>query len=227
MEEPLVLRGDRVVLRPYRTDELDKAFGQAEEATSRVGGTLSKKAVARRIACSGRFVDGRLDLAVEVDGALSGSIEARAPEGALPPGVCELGIELVAAVRGRGVGTEAVGLLAGYLLGHGYPRVQASTDVAPTSSNIFYISSHVPVKDAANTGFFEQKLVGLFGIVDKQLQGRDYIAGEMSIADVALYPVVAGRKALLDAAPGLANVKAWSARMAARPAIAKAMAANG
>ena len=105
--------------------------------------------------------------------------------------------------------------------------MQASTDVAPTSSNIFYISSHVPVKDAANTGFFEQKLVGLFGIVDKQLQGRDYIAGEMSIADVALYPVVAGRKALLDAAPGLANVKAWSARMAARPAIAKAMAANG
>ena len=130
MEEPLVLRGDRVVLRPYRTDELDKAFGQAEEATSRVGGPLSKKAVARRIACSGRFVEGRLDLAVEVDGALSGSIEARAPEGALPPGVCELGIELVAAVRGRGLGTEAVGLLAGYLLGHGYPRVQASTDVA-------------------------------------------------------------------------------------------------
>lgn len=105
--------------------------------------------------------------------------------------------------------------------------MQATTDIAPTSSNIFYISTHVPVKDPANTAYFEQKLIGLFGVVDKQLQGRDYIAGECSIADIALYPVAAGRKALLDAAPGLANVKAWAARMAARPAVAKAIAANG
>ncbi|MSP48479.1 MAG: glutathione S-transferase family protein [Alphaproteobacteria bacterium] len=105
--------------------------------------------------------------------------------------------------------------------------MQATTDVAPTSSNIFYISSHVPVKDPANTAYFEQKLLAQCAVVDKQLQGRDYIAGEMSIADVALYPIVAGRKALIDAAPGLANLKAWAARMAARPAVAKAIAANG
>ena len=105
--------------------------------------------------------------------------------------------------------------------------MQAATDVAPTSSNIFYISTHVPVKDLANTGYFEQKLLTLLGVVDKQLAGRDYIAGEISIADIALYPVVAGRKALVDAAPGLANIKAWAARMAARPGVAKAIAANG
>lgn len=105
--------------------------------------------------------------------------------------------------------------------------MQAATDVAPTSSNIFYISTHVPVKDPANTGYFEQKLLTMLGVVDKQLAGRDYIAGEISIADIALYPVVAGRKALIDAAPGLANVKAWAARMAARPGVAKAIAANG
>lgn len=106
--------------------------------------------------------------------------------------------------------------------------MQATTDIAPTSSNIFYVSTHVPVKDAGNTAYFEQKLITQFGVVDKQLQGRDYIAGnEISIADVALYPVAAGRKALIDAAPGLANVKAWAARMAARPAVAKAFANNG
>ena len=105
--------------------------------------------------------------------------------------------------------------------------MQAATDVAPTSSNIFYISTHVPVKDPGNTAYFEQKLLTMLGVVDKQLDGRDYIAGEISIADIALYPVVAGRKALIDAAPGLANVKAWAARMAARPAVAKAIAANG
>ncbi len=105
--------------------------------------------------------------------------------------------------------------------------MQAATDVAPTSSNIFYISSHVPVKDPANTGYFEQKLITQFGVVDKQLEGRDYIAGDFSIADIALYPVAAGRKTLLDAAPGLANLKAWAARMAARPGIAKGFANNG
>ncbi len=105
--------------------------------------------------------------------------------------------------------------------------MQAATDVAPTSSNIFYISTHVPVKDPGNTAYFEQKLLTMLGVVDKQLQGRDYIAGEISIADIALYPVVAGRKALVDAAPGLANIKAWATRMAARPGVAKAIAANG
>jgi RimJ/RimL family protein N-acetyltransferase len=78
---------------------------------------------------SGAFVDGHLELAVEVDGRLCGSIQARAPQGALPPGVCELGIELVPDARGHGIGTEAVRLLGNYLLENGYPRVQASTDV--------------------------------------------------------------------------------------------------
>lgn len=105
--------------------------------------------------------------------------------------------------------------------------MQATTDVAPTSSNIFYVSTHVPVKDAGNTAYFEQRLLTQLGVVDKQLEGQDYIAGECSIADIALYPVVAARKALIDAAPGLANVKAWAARMAARPAVAKAFANNG
>lgn len=105
--------------------------------------------------------------------------------------------------------------------------MQATTDIAPTSSSIFYVSTHVPVKDAGNTSYFEQRLLTQLGVVDKQLAGKDYIVGECSIADIALYPVVAARKAMIDAAPGLANVKAWAARMAARPAIARAFANNG
>jgi GST-like protein len=105
--------------------------------------------------------------------------------------------------------------------------MQATTDVAPTSSAIFYVSTHLPVKDAGNTAYFEQRLLTQLGLVDKQLEGRDYIAGECSIADIALYPVIAARKAMVDAAPGLANLKAWAARMAARPGVAKGMTDNG
>ena len=118
-----------MVLRAYRDDELEEAVRQSRAAESRVGGTPTREHVERRVACSGAFVDGHLELAIEVGGRLSGSIQARAPEHALPPGVCELGIELVPAVRGRGAGTEAVRLLGAYLLENGYPRVQASTAV--------------------------------------------------------------------------------------------------
>ena len=102
---------------------------QAQAAESRVGGRPTREHVVRRVERSGMFVDGHLELAIEVDGRLSGSIQARAPEQALPPGVCELGIELVPEARGRGAGTEAVRLLCTYLHENGYPRVQASTAV--------------------------------------------------------------------------------------------------
>jgi RimJ/RimL family protein N-acetyltransferase len=128
-----VLTGERVVLRPYRGDELEEAYQQAQAAESRVGETPGREQLARRVERSGRFVDGHLELAVEVDGQLCGSIQARSPAGALPPGVCELGIELVPEARGRGVGTEAVRLLGAHLLENGYPRVQASTAVGNTA----------------------------------------------------------------------------------------------
>ena len=62
----------------------------------------------------------------------------------------------------------------------------------------------------------------LHSVLDRQLQGRDYIAGAYSIADMACYPwcVSAGRYgSTYEAYPAL---KGWVARMAARPAVAKA-----
>ena len=49
----------------------------------------------------------------------------------LPPGVWELGVELYDPVwRGRGIGSEAVALLTGYLFSaRGAGRIQATTDV--------------------------------------------------------------------------------------------------
>jgi RimJ/RimL family protein N-acetyltransferase len=128
-EATLVLLGELVVLRAYRPDELDEVYKQAQASTARVG-ELTLDRVRQRVERSGRFVNGRLDLAIEAEGRLVGMIDARAVEGAMPPGVCELGIELLPDVRGIGLGTEAVGLLARHLVQNGFPRVQASTDVA-------------------------------------------------------------------------------------------------
>lgn len=62
----------------------------------------------------------------------------------------------------------------------------------------------------------------LYGVLERQLEGREYVVGEYSIADMAIYPWAAGYTRLeLDIAP-FPNVTAWLARVAARPATIRA-----
>jgi GST-like protein len=66
----------------------------------------------------------------------------------------------------------------------------------------------------------------LYGVLDTRLEGRDYICGDYSIADMASFPWVlpAYQGVLVDEFP---NLVAWMARMDAREAVkvAKAMVA--
>ena len=128
----LELRGEGVVLRPLRMDEL----GLIREEQERMNpwdppNAAWERRLRRRIERSGRLVEGRLDLGIEVDGRLVGDIGARRPPGTLPPGVFEIGIALFSdADRGRGYGGEAVHVLTRYLFDElDASRVQASTDV--------------------------------------------------------------------------------------------------
>ena len=113
---PARLVSERVVLRPFHPEEADALF---EYRLARSGPNLlrmTRAGIDRRVARSGRFVDGRLDLAIESEGRLVGSVDGRRPAQALPPGTFEIGIELFEeADRGRGLGTVAVELLVGYL----------------------------------------------------------------------------------------------------------------
>ena len=63
----------------------------------------------------------------------------------------------------------------------------------------------------------------LYGVLDARLAGRDYLAGEYSIADIATYPWVARyewHKTELAEFPG---VKRWFDAISARPAVQKGM----
>lgn len=101
--------------------------------------------------------------------------------------------------------------------------MQATTDVGPSSGMIFMSGSALPDKSPANTAFFENRLLGFLRLCDQQLGGEDFLAGEISVADFALYPVVASRKALIDKAGGMPNLSRWAATMASRPGVQRGM----
>jgi GST-like protein len=103
--------------------------------------------------------------------------------------------------------------------------MMAASDVAGTSAAVFRLENVVPEKSAANTDFFKSQLLNYFRVIDQQLAAREYLADEISYADLMLYPNYAARKPLIDAAGGMESLKRWGERMAARPGVKKGMTA--
>lgn len=105
--------------------------------------------------------------------------------------------------------------------------MQGATDIAATSGAIFRLENSVPEKIPSSIDYFKQRLLGFFSVCDAQLAGRAYLADELSIADLMLYPNFALRKPLIDQAGGFANLQHWGATMASRPAVQKGMKVFG
>lgn len=72
---------------------------------------------------------------------------------------------------------------------------------------------------------YKNETARLFGVLDKQLEGRDYIAGDYSMADIAAV-ALAGMAPMMedDRLVAHANVMRWIERNIARPATARAIA---
>lgn len=64
----------------------------------------------------------------------------------------------------------------------------------------------------------------LYGVLDARLEGRDYIAGEYSIADMACFPWIMTHKAQGLTLDDFPNVKRWYALLRARPALQAGLA---
>jgi ribosomal-protein-alanine N-acetyltransferase len=124
------LKGERVTLRPFRAEEMDRVFeGYNQPVPYTWFGFKSRDQVRRRVETSGDWVDDVLNLAIEVEGRLVG--EAQARRAGLPPRVFDLGFLVFDdADRGQGFGSEAAALITGYLFDvNDARRVQTTTDV--------------------------------------------------------------------------------------------------
>lgn len=123
---------DRVTLRPFREDEVNVVLRFVPPwAVGDGDGRAKREEALTMIGSSGSWSRGRLDLGIESEGRLVGAIQARSTNGALPPGVYELGVELFEAIdRGHGLGGGAVVAMTRFLFDErGAIRVQLSTDV--------------------------------------------------------------------------------------------------
>jgi RimJ/RimL family protein N-acetyltransferase len=131
-----LVRGSRVVLRAFRSEEIDVAMSRM--ATIPPTGPEEKERNEKvrrerrqRLERSGSRNDWEVLFAIEADGRVVGDVQGRCPIYSMPPGVWELGIEIWGTSdRGRGLGREAVALMTTHLFDEeGAIRVQATTDV--------------------------------------------------------------------------------------------------
>jgi len=68
---------------------------------------------------------------------------------------------------------------------------------------------------------YHKEALRLYGVLDRRLEGRDFMAGDYSIADIATWPWIARfewHKVDLNQFP---NVKRWYVSIAQRPAVQK------
>jgi [ribosomal protein S5]-alanine N-acetyltransferase len=136
--QPLVdLLGPRIRLRPFRNDEVEMAWqGLAQQDEAAHPRRRPEEQFRGRLHRSGHVWRGCLDLAIDRDGRLVGTIQARTrPRQTLPAGVYEIGVILYQPRdRGKRYGAEAVELLTTWLFETGKAaRVQASTDAGNTA----------------------------------------------------------------------------------------------
>lgn len=71
---------------------------------------------------------------------------------------------------------------------------------------------------------YDNEVNRLLGVLDRRLADRAFVAGDYSIADMALYPWVAYASHLGQDLAGFSQVTAWLDRVGARPAVQRGMA---
>jgi GST-like protein len=100
------------------------------------------------------------------------------------------------------------------------------TDVGAANNAANQSIRSMKEKHQPTIDFFTEKLVDEFKYWNGVLKDSEYLAGELTIADFALYPTYARAKAIIlkpETAAALANLERWGATMAARPGVERGM----
>jgi GST-like protein len=93
--------------------------------------------------------------------------------------------------------------------------------LGPMAGQAFHFRSAAPEKIPYAIDRFTKEVERLYGVMDRRLSDRPYLAGSYSIADIATFPFARNWELLgLDIA-NYPNVKRWLDEVGARPAVIK------
>lgn len=84
-------------------------------------------------------------------------------------------------------------------------------------ANVFV--RYFPEKIQAVIDRYQREVLRLFGVLDRQLASHEYIAGDYSIADMALWPWVSGYEWSGVSIEKFTSLQRWLALVGARPAV--------
>jgi GST-like protein len=152
-------------------------------------------------------------------GAIPAVVDSEGPGGQSVALTQSAAILLYAAEKsGRFLPSDPVGRARAYEW-----LMNAVTDIGPTSSAIFYLHTQGEQHVQSASEVFEKRLLNFFQNIDARLKEVEFLAGEFSIADLALISTWLGRQAMLLKHGPLPHVQRWGETVAARPAVHKAM----
>lgn len=94
--------------------------------------------------------------------------------------------------------------------------------LGPMLGQNHHFSRYAPEKIDYAINRYVNETNRLYGVLDRRLAGRDFIAGDYSIADMAAYPWIVPYEAQGQKLEDFPNLKRWFEHIAARPATIEA-----
>lgn len=91
--------------------------------------------------------------------------------------------------------------------------------LGPMAGQNHHFNLYAPEKIPYAMDRFVKETARLYGVLDRQIEGQDYVAGEYSIADMAIYPWIVPHENQQQNLDDFPNLKRWFIAMRARPAI--------
>ncbi|HRO68567.1 MAG TPA: glutathione S-transferase N-terminal domain-containing protein [Pseudobdellovibrionaceae bacterium] len=91
--------------------------------------------------------------------------------------------------------------------------------LGPMAGQNHHFTQYAPEKVPYAIERYVKETARLYGVLNKRLADRSYVAGDYSIADMAIYPWIVPYEKQSQNLSDFPHLKAWFERMAARPAV--------
>jgi glutathione S-transferase/GST-like protein len=91
--------------------------------------------------------------------------------------------------------------------------------IGPMMGQVNVFSRYFPEKIQPAIDRYQREVTRLFGVLDRQLAAHEYIAGDYSIADIALWPWVSGHDYSGISVDEFKSLQRWLALVGSRPAV--------